>query len=258
MCGKEPSVLSETIGSVRIVTINRPELRNAVDYETAILLRDTLVSADKEAGIAAMILTGAGNKAFCSGQDLKSLAKGEKSALVEGGWGGITEHTFQKPLIAAVNGIAAGGGAELALCCDIAIAAEQAAFSLAEVCRGLFPVGGGIIRLARTMPKSIAMQMILTGEPISAAQALQYGLVLSVVKDEDLLPCALKLAETIAANAPLSVRYAKELFYSAQEISQQNAFILSNSIRRIIASSEDAKEGPAAFAQKRRPEWKGR
>lgn len=251
-------ILTSQSGRVLTITINRPERLNAIDHETALLLSSVLTDAENDASVSAIVITGAGEMAFCTGQDLKSLAAGEKSALISGGWAGMTERVFIKPLIAAVNGLAIGGGMEIALSCDIVIASENASFALAEVKRGLFPVGGGIIRLAKALPKSAAMKIILTGSAISAQEARQIGLVSSLEKPEQLLSSAVELAGTISENAPLSVRYAKQLYYAALDLPQHEAFILGDSIKTIIANSEDAKEGPTAFSEKRRPEWKGR
>ena len=153
MSGMAEPILEELSGRVLTLTINRPERLNAIDYDTALLLGEALERAESDASVSAVILTGAGERAFCAGQDLKSLAESGKSALVRGGWGGVTERSFSKPLIAAVNGLALGGGMELALSCDITLASETARFALPEVRRGLFPVGGGAVRLARTLPR---------------------------------------------------------------------------------------------------------
>lgn len=163
MSGMAEPILEELSGRVLTLTINRPERLNAIDYDTALLLGEALERAESDASVSAVILTGAGERAFCAGQDLKSLAESGKSALVRGGWGGVTERSFSKPLIAAVNGLALGGGMELALSCDITLASETARFALPEVRRGLFPVGGGAVRLARTLPRSEALRLLLTG-----------------------------------------------------------------------------------------------
>ena len=258
MSGMAEPILEELSGRVLTLTINRPERLNAIDYDTALLLGEALERAESDASVSAVILTGAGERAFCAGQDLKSLAESGKSALVRGGWGGVTERSFSKPLIAAVNGLALGGGMELALSCDITLASETAHFALPEVRRGLFPVGGGAVRLARTLPRSEALRLLLTGAELDAGEALRLGLVSAVTPPCGLLPAAMELARQISENAPLSVKYAKRLYYAALDMPLHEAFLLGDSIKTIIASSEDAKEGPAAFAQKRRPVWKGR
>lgn len=258
--GKEGPVLTCRRGHIMIVTISREHAANSVDPETAFLLDSALNEAEEDDSVYAVILTGAGSKFFCTGQDLKCLSSGNsKGCAIPGhGWAGITERVFPKPLLAAVNGYALGGGTEIALACDMIVASENASFGLPEVKRGIFAAGGGPIRLAHAVSKAAAMELLLTGDAISAERALQLGLINYVVPARELLERTILLAEKIAANAPLSLRYTKQLYSKAQCSSPEEAFATSKLIKKIVFSSSDAKEGPRAFAEKRQPVWTGR
>ena len=259
------AVLVERRGHVMIVTLNRPEARNAVNLQTHVGVGCALEAADKDPEIRAIIITGAGDQAFCAGLDLKALSRGEKlkpDDPVQFAWGfaGIIEHAIGKPLIAAVNGTALGGGTEIALVCDLVIAVDTAQFGLPEVKRGVIAGAGGAIRLVRQLPPKIAMEVLLTGDPISAERALQYGLINAVVPHEQLLDAAIALAERIAGNAPLSVqaskRIARGIAYGAY-VDETDAWRRNRAESKVVMQSEDSKEGPRAFSEKRAPQWKG-
>ena len=256
----EPVLLTERRGDILILTINRPSAGNSVNPELAKGIDDALTLAEGDDTIHCVILTAADRKIFCSGMDLKHLAlHGMEGTTFPGrGFAGLTERDFPKPLICAVNGYALGGGTELALCCDLIIASEHAKFGLPEVKRGIIAATGGPIRLMRAIPRAAAMELLLTGDAISAPRALQLGLINKVVPADQLLDEAVAMAERICCNAPLSVRGTKEIAIKTYGLSIEDAFVISKEISGRIGKTEDAKEGPRAFAEKRPPVWKGK
>ena len=210
------------------------------------------------------MITGAGDKAFSAGADLKAVAAGEMTRISEAGKPGIADllrRYVDKPVIAAVNGYALGGGMEIALSCDLIVASQKASFGLPEVKRGLVAAGGGMLRLPRQMPLKAAMYHVMTGELMSAADALHWGLVNQVVPQDEVLQKAMALAERICANAPVAVRESKGVVYRSMDASlylSDEACAISDAAAARNRSSEDAAEGPRAFAEKRPPAWKGR
>ena len=256
----EPVLLTERRGDILILTINRPSAGNSVNPELARSIDEALNLAEADSGIHCVILTAADKKIFCAGMDLKHLAlHGMEGTVFPGhGFAGLTERDFPKPLICAVNGYALGGGTELALCCDLIIAAEHATFGLPEVKRGIIAATGGPFRLMRAIPRAAAMEIMLTGEAISAQRALELGLINRVVPAERLLDEAIAMAERITVNAPLSVQGTKEIACKTYGLSIEDAFKVSKQISARIGATEDAREGPRAFAEKRAPVWKGR
>ncbi|HLU01617.1 MAG TPA: crotonase/enoyl-CoA hydratase family protein [Advenella sp.] len=251
-------IKSEIRGRVLILTINRPEARNALTYDTSFALADALDRLDADDNLTVGILRGEGNT-FCSGMDLKEFARTQRRAVVPGrGLGGLAEAPPAKPLIAAVEGYALAGGFELALACDLIVAADNASFGLPEVKRGLVPGSGGMLRLPRRLPYHVAMEALLTGDMIAAKRAHALGLVNDLVEPGTALEAALKLAEKIAANGPLAVRTVKQIVTESQDWRTDDMFALQNPRMAHIFSSEDAKEGATAFAEKRPPVWKGR
>jgi crotonobetainyl-CoA hydratase len=259
-------LLRERNGKVLIVTINRPESRNAVNLAVTVALGDALEEADHDGDIRAVIITGAGDKSFCAGADLKALARGEKLKSdnpTRAAWGfaGYVNHPISKPTIAAVNGFALGGGTEIALASDLVIATETASFGLPEVKRGIMAGAGGLFRLPRQIPPKVALEMILTGDPLSADQALHWGLVNKVVPPSQLLPVALELAERICDNAPLAVQASKRVACGIADGTigaEEELWRLNEAEVAQVMSSDDAKEGPRAFAERRRPKWSAR
>lgn len=256
----QPEVVLETHGRVLVIRINRPQARNAINAATARALGAALEQLQDDPELRVGVLTGTG-AAFCAGQDLKALAAGERvMEKPEWGFGGWVRHYSAKPVIAALNGYAFGGGLELALACDLIIAAEGISLGLPEVKRGLFAAGGGVPRLAQQLPEKVAMRMVLTGEPISVGEALRWGLVNEVVPAEEVLEHALELAERISHNAPVAVQASKRIVaLTAQSGTwEPEAWeIVQEEFDRVF-SSEDAAEGAQAFAEKREPTWKGR
>ena len=259
-----PAVHSERRGHVLLVTIDRPEARNAVNGEVGTLLGNALHEADTDPEIRVVVITGAGEKSFCAGADLKAVAKGEDIFPAENrqwGFAGMMQHYVSVPVIAAVNGTALGGGCEIALTCDLVVAADHAVFGLPEVKRGLIAAAGGAFRLPEQVPHRVAMEMILTGEPISAGRALELHLINRVVPADRLLDTALELAETIASNAPLSVQASKRVALGITDggrPSEVDKWKVNDTEMVNVMTSEDAAEGPRAFAEKRAPVWKSR
>src|SRR5689334_20755911 len=200
------AVLTELRDNVLLVTLNRPEARNAVNGDLTLGLGTALERAENDVEIRAVVLTGSGDQTFCAGADLKAISRGEglnPPGTEAWGFAGMVQHPISKPVIAAVNGTALGGGTELVLASDLAVVAEHATFGLPEVKRGLIAAAGGVFRLPEQLPRKLAMQVILTGDPIDADTALRWGLVNEVVPADEVVPRALELAERIAANAPL-------------------------------------------------------
>lgn len=251
-------IKSEIRGRVLVLTINRPEARNALTYDTSFALADALDRLDADDNLVVGILRGEGNT-FCAGMDLKEFARTQRRAVVPGrGLGGLAEAPPKKPLIAAVEGYALAGGFELALACDLIVAANNANFGLPEVKRGLVPGSGGMLRLPRRLPYHIAMEALLTGDMIPATRAFELGLVNDLVEPGGALEAALKLADKIAANGPLAIRTVKQIVTESLDWRTEDMFALQSPRMAHIFSSEDAKEGATAFAEKRPPVWKGR
>jgi enoyl-CoA hydratase/carnithine racemase len=255
-----PAVERQRQGHVEILTINRPEARNAIngDVSTAMSAALDKLAADDDCSV--VVLTGAGDKAFSAGMDLKAFATGEGGAIMggSGGFAGITQRQFPKPIIAAVNGAALAGGCEIMLSCDLVVAAEHATFGIPEAKRGLVAGAGGLIRLPKRLPLAIALELALTGDSIDAARALALGLVNRVVPAERLMEETMALAATIADNAPLAVRWSKHVMVRAAGVSEEEGWKLNAEAGGVVFSSADAMKGPVAFAEKRKPNWQGR
>ena len=247
-------LLRERRGHVEILTINRPEARNAINRATAIALGDALDECANDRDVWVVVLTAAGDKAFSAGMDLKAFAAGELP-ITKQGFGGITQRDFPKPLIAAANGSALAGGFEIMISCDMVVAADHAKFGIPEASRGLVAGGGGLIRLPKLIPLAVAYEMALTADPIDAQRAYELGLVNRVVPGDQVLDVAVALAERIAKNAPLAVRTSKDVMKRSRELNEADAWTASDEAFGAIGRSSDALEGAVAFAEKREPKW---
>ncbi len=250
-------ILRERRGHVEILTINRPAARNAINRATAIALSDALDDCETNDDVWVVVLTGADDKAFSAGMDLKAFAAGE-FPITEKGFAGITQRDFPKPIIAAANGSALAGGFEILISCDMVVAAEHAKFGIPEASRGLIAGGGGLIRLPKRIPLAVAYEMALTADPIDAERAYELGLVNRVVPGDRVVDEAVALAERIAKNAPMAVRTSKDVMKRSRELSEDESWTLNADAFGMIGQSADALEGAIAFAEKREPNWQGK
>ena len=249
-------VLTSEEDGVLIVTINRPEARNAMTKAAAEGIAAAMDRLDAEEGLRVGILTGAGGT-FCSGMDLKGFLRGESPSIEGRGFGGIVQKPPEKPLIAAVEGYALAGGLELMIACDLVVADAGAKFGIPEVKRGLVAAAGGVMMLPDQIPERIAMELALTGEFIDAARAYELGLI-NRVAEGDALARAKELAATIAANGPLAVRVSKQIVRQSRGWPMDERYTRQTQLIAPVFVSEDAREGAAAFAEKRKPNWKGK
>jgi crotonobetainyl-CoA hydratase len=252
-------LLRQRQGHIEILTINRPEARNAINGAVSRAFTAAFDELEQDDDCWVVIVTGSGDKAFSAGMDLKAFAAGEAADIMgaEGGFGGIAQRDFPKPMIAAVNGSALAGGCEIMLACDLVVAVEGAQFGIPEVKRGLMAAAGGLVRLPKRIPRAIALELALTGDPIDAQRALQLGLINRVVPADRLLDEALALAGTVADNAPLAVRVSKRVMKQAGELPDAEGWAINNAAVPEVFGSADAMEGPRAFAEKRKPNWSG-
>lgn len=257
------TILYATAGTIARITINRPEAMNAFDLATARELGRRLEEVDRDPALRVVIITGAGDKAFCAGADLKKMHGGSHAGGIGELWGSELQYRLgqklqvAKPVIAAINGYCLAGGLELALGCDIRIASTTASFGCPEV-RWSILHGFGALRLPGTVPFAVAMEMLLTGERIDAARAYEIGLVSRLVEPAALLPTAEQIAERISQNGPLAVKITKELAWRGLHQHPEDALRYYSAVTALIHETEDAKEGPRAFAEKRTPQFKGR
>jgi enoyl-CoA hydratase len=252
-----PLVLTEVVDGVLVVTINRPEARNAINTVTAVAIGAAMDQLDDDPTLVAGVITGAGGT-FCAGMDLKAFLAGEKPSIPGRGFAGIVEQPPAKPVIAAVEGYALAGGFEIALACDMIVAAEDAKFGLPEVKRGLVAAGGGLMRLPERVPYHLAMEWSLTGDLVPATRAYEVSLVNRITPKGGALEAALELGRAISANGPLAVRATKRVIVEAPEWTRDEMFDKQREITLPVRASEDAREGATAFKEKRTPRWRAR
>ena len=252
-----PEVTFEVDGGVAVVTINRPDSKNAVDLATSHGLIQALDEVEARSDISVAIITGAGGS-FCAGMDLKAFLRGENVRIPGRGFGGVTQSISSKPWIAAVEGYALAGGFEIALWCDLIVAAETARFGLPEVKRGLVPNAGGLLRLPRQASPRIAAELILTGDIVPAAKIAAHGLINCVVEQGGALAAAQALAARITPNGPMALAACKRVMFESEDWPSTEMFDRQNVITAPVFASADAKEGARAFGEKRAPEWQGK
>ncbi len=251
------SVLTERRRNILLITLNRPEARNAINLPVAEALAAALDELDGEDSVSVGVLTGAG-KGFCAGMDLKAFVTGERPWVGDRGFAGIVRRGPVKPLIAAIEGFAVAGGLEVALACDLIVAARGAKLGVPEVKRSLVAAGGALLRLPRRIPYHLAMELALTGEPIMAERAAELGLVNRLAEPGAAVEAALGLAEQIAANAPLALAASKRVLQEQWDWSATEMWEAQSAIADPVFASEDAREGATAFAEKRPPVWRGK
>ena len=264
----DAAALYEVRDGIALVTFNRPAALNAVNAALSSAVGEALEAAAADPQVRVVVVTGSG-RAFCAGADLKELARQRPVHAPdhpEWGFAGLVRHWIDKPVIAAVNGYAMGGGTEIALACDLVVAADSATFGLPEVKRGLLAAAGGVVRLQRQLPLKRALQLALTGDAIDAATAYDWGLINEVVPADAVVDAALALAGRIAANAPLSVEHTKRTMHRTAagasdwdaEWAGEDPWAVNEESTRLVFASRDAVEGARAFAEKRNPAWEGR
>jgi len=253
----EQVVLVDSADGVMTITLNRPKAKNAVNRDVAIAVAAAIDELESNDELRVAIVTGSGGT-FCSGMDLKAFVTGELPIVEGRGFAGLTEYLASKPIIAAVEGYALAGGLELAISCDLIVAADNSMFGIPEVKRGLAAAGGGLLRLPRQIPARVAMELALTGDFISSERAYELGLINQVVPAGTTLEAAKALAAKIAANGPMAVSLSKQVVAQALDWDSKEMFGEQQKIIMPIFTSEDAIEGATAFAQKRAPNWKGK
>jgi enoyl-CoA hydratase/carnithine racemase len=249
----------ERRGHIALVTINRPEARNAISPEVSQAMAAALDEIEADDELRAVVVTGSG-EVFSAGADLKVVAQGRGMDIArgKGGFAGLVNRDFPKPVIAAVNGPALAGGFEIVLSCDLVVAADTARFGIPEVQRGLMAAAGGLIRLPKRVPLAIALEMAMTGDPIDAPRALALGLVNRVVARDQVLTEACALADRIGENSPIAVRLSRQLVREAAELPEADGWQRTNELAVQVFASGDAVEGATAFAEKRKPVWQSK
>jgi enoyl-CoA hydratase len=257
MSSEQPAVLTERRENVLVITLNRPEARNAVNLALAEGIAAGLDELDADDGLSVGVITGAGG-GFCAGMDLKAFVTGERPWVGDRGFAGIVQRASRKPLIAAVEGFAVAGGFEVALACDLIVASAGAKLGIPEVKRSLVAAGGALLRLPQRMPYGLAMELALTGDNITAERAAELGVVNRVAEQGGALDVALELAATISKNAPLALAATKEVLQRQRDWSEEAFWAKQGEITGPVFVSEDAREGATAFSEKREPVWKGR
>jgi enoyl-CoA hydratase len=252
-----PAILTERRGNVLLITINRPEVRNAVNGAVAQGIGEALDELDADEDLAVGILTGAGGY-FCAGMDLGAFVKGERPWYGDRGFAGISQRASRKPLIAAIEGFAVAGGFEIAMACDLIVAASGAKLGIPEAKRSLIAAGGALLRLPRRMPYHVVMELALTGDPLPAERFHEFGVVNRIADPGSAVDVALELAAAIAKNGPLAVAASKQILQEQQDWSLAEMWAKQGEIAGPVMGSQDAKEGSTAFKEKREPVWQGK
>jgi enoyl-CoA hydratase len=247
------AVLTAAAGRVLVITLNRPEVKNAIDSDMSLGVLDALATLDADHDLRVGVLTGAGGS-FCAGMDLRAFAQSGLPAGIDD----IYRNGCRKPLVAAIEGVALGGGLELALVADLIVAASDATLGSPEVRFGLFPGGGALLRLPRHLPQSLVAELALTAEPMTAQAALAHGLIVRMCEPGSALDVGLELAASVARNSPLGVEAVKHLLRLAPGGSEDDLWPVQHHMVDAVFHSEDAQEGARAFAERRPPEWTGR
>jgi enoyl-CoA hydratase len=250
------AVISEQRGNVLLITLNRPEVRNAVNGAVAAGVAGALDELDARAELSVGVLTGAGGF-FCAGMDLGAFVRGESPWFEDRGFAGIAQRGSRKPMIAAIEGFAVAGGMEIALACDLIVAARGAKIGIPEVKRSLVAAGGALLRLPRRMPYHAVMELALTGDPVLAERMHEFGVVNRLAEPGAAVDMALELAAQIARNGPLALDASKRILQEQFDWSSEEMWDRQNAISRPVFESEDAKEGASAFKEKRDPVWRG-
>jgi enoyl-CoA hydratase len=253
----EQEIITERRGSVLLITLNRPEVRNAVNAALAAGVAGALDELDADEGLSAGVLTGAGGF-FCAGMDLGAFVKGESAWFGDRGFAGITQRASRKPLIAAIEGFAVAGGMEIALSCDLIVAAKGAKMGIPEAKRSLVAAGGALLRMPRRMPYHVVMELALTGDVLPAERFHDFGLVNRIAEPGSAVEVALELAATLAKNGPLALIATKQILQEQFDWSSAEMWDKQGAISGPVFASEDAREGSSAFKEKREPVWKGR
>jgi enoyl-CoA hydratase/carnithine racemase len=244
---------------IAVVTLNRPAARNAVNARLAAEMHDIVQLTERDSEIWAVVLTGAGDDVFCAGADLKEVAAGGADGLfTTQGFAGLVNAERAKPWIAAVNGKALAGGCEIVLSCDLVVASSKASFGLPEVSRGLLAAAGGLYRLPRALPRNVAIELVVTADNLPAERAHALGMVNLLVEPSELLSEALALARRITRNAPISVQESLRVARRIHDMNEDSLRALTRECRDRVRASEDYREGPRAFVEKRAPRWTGR
>jgi len=253
----EPAVLTERRDGVLLITLNRPDARNAVNAALAEGVAAALDELDADDELSVGVLTGAG-KGFSSGMDLKAFVAGESPYAADRGFAGITQRAAEKPLIAAIEGFAVAGGFEVALSCDLIVAARGARLGIPEAKRSLVAAGGALLRLPQRIPYHVAMELALTGDPIDAERGYELGIVNRLAEPGGAVDAAIELAGEVARNGPLALKASKKIVQSSGDWTEAEAWEKQGELAGPVMTSEDAREGAIAFAEKRDPIWRGR
>eukprot|EP01059_Diplonema_ambulator_P017439 TRINITY_DN2944_c1_g4_i1.p2 TRINITY_DN2944_c1_g4~~TRINITY_DN2944_c1_g4_i1.p2 ORF type:complete len:278 (+),score=99.36 TRINITY_DN2944_c1_g4_i1:52-834(+) len=254
----EPVVLYEKQGNVGIFTLNRPKAMNAISHEVSQTFEKLMDEFEADDSVWVGVVRSSHPKVFCAGADLKSVSRGKQVSTKKGGFAGFVQYPRTKPMIACVDGAALAGGCEIVLACDLVVASEVSRFGVPEVKRSLIPAAGGMLRLPKKLPYSLAMELILTGDPMPAKKLHEHGMINVLCPQGEALPAAMELAKRITVNAPLAVREARRVVIDNMNTTEAEGFKDSMKGMVFLAQTPDFSEGPKAFIEKRPPRWTGK